>query len=1143
MSRPGTIAEFDLCGPLPSGVTLLEASAGTGKTYAIAALVARFVADGVPPEQLLAVTFTRMATGELRERVRERLVSAELGLARALAGVEPPADDRVLGLLAEGSEAEVAERRRRLADAVAGFDAATIATTHGFCQHVLAALGVTGDVERDATFVEDLSDLVVEVVDDLYVRRFHRDSAPPAFGRAEALRIGTAAVGNPHALLEPLERQPGDETTIWAMRRRLAEAVRKEIDKRKRRSGVITYDDLLTRLRDTLADDDHGAAACARLRELYRVALVDEFQDTDPIQWEILQRAFAEEDVTLILIGDPKQAVYSFRGADVYAYLNAARSAVAQRTLATNWRSDQGLIDALDALFDGAQLGHEGIVHRPVRAAPANREPRLVDAPSSGALRMRVLHRADGLVSLTPKGYAPKGGAEAVIADDLAADVVRLLSSSAALVRQALDGSERGPEPVRPRHVAVLVPTNKLAALVDDALERAGVPAVINGAGSVFETRAADEWLRLLEALERPPSSSRARAAALTSFLGWSAATIAAADEPAWDELHAKLHRWAGLLRSRGVAALIDSIWATEAVPRRTLARLGGERRLTDLGHVGQLLHTAVTEQQLGVSSLTAWLRQRIAGAGRDSADEDRALRLDSDAEAVQVLTIHRSKGLEFPVVYHPFPWQPGYIDASEPPAYHDDGNDERWTIDVGGGGSPDIERHRRLRDNEERGEDLRLLYVALTRTMHQATLWWAGAWESQHSALGRLLFGREADGAVPPKGSHVPADEDVVARVEELAAQAPGRITVERVQAPTGARWLGEPRPPVELEAGQFQRALDARWRRVSYSGIVAGRREPAVATEPEVDVVEDELLPATFTADVPSESEAEEQRLRTTPAALSAMPGGAEVGDLLHRVLEATDFASSDLQDELARRLAEQQGRRHVDIGDTETALAGLAGAIETPLGPLVGELRLRDVETMDRLDELVFELPLAGGDTPAGTLELGDLASLLELHLPADDPLAGYAARLRDPLLDWNLRGYLTGTLDLVLRIRAEDGSPRFALVDYKSNWLGTEGEALSAWHYRPAAVAEAMQRAHYPLQALLYLAALHRYLRARLSDYDPGTQLAGVVYLFLRGLTGPATPRVGGHPCGVFAWRPPARLVEELSDLLDRGRAAT
>ena len=167
-------------------MTLLEASAGTGKTFAIAALVARLVAEGVPPAQLLVVTFTRMATGELRERVRDRLVSAELGLARALAGVAPPADDRVLALLADGSDAEVAVRRRRLADAVSGFDAATIATTHGFCQHVLAGLGVAGDVERDVTFVEDLSDLVEEVVDDLYVRRFHRVARPP-FDRAEAL--------------------------------------------------------------------------------------------------------------------------------------------------------------------------------------------------------------------------------------------------------------------------------------------------------------------------------------------------------------------------------------------------------------------------------------------------------------------------------------------------------------------------------------------------------------------------------------------------------------------------------------------------------------------------------------------------------------------------------------------------------------------------------------------------------------------------------------------------------------------------------------------------------------------------------------------------------------------------------------------
>jgi exodeoxyribonuclease V beta subunit len=1142
VSTPAAIKEFDLCGPLPRGVTLLEASAGTGKTFAIAGLAARLVAEGVPLAQLLVVTFTRMATGELRERVRDRFVSAELGLARTLAGAPPPAEDRVLRLLAEGSEAEVSERRRRLAEAVSGFDAATIATTHGFCQHVLAELGIAGDADRDVTFVEDLSDFVEEVVDDLYIRRFHRHVSQP-FDRAEALRIGRAALRNPLALLEPREQRPEDAEHTWAMRRRLAQAVRDEVEARKRRSGVMTYDDLLTRLRDTLAEGDRGAAACAKLRERYTVALVDEFQDTDPIQWEIMRRAFGEREATLILIGDPKQAVYSFRGADVYAYLSAAANAATRETLATNWRSDQGLIEALDTLFAGARLGHEGIVHRPVRAAESNRRPRIADTPVSAPLRVRIVRSADGLVSLTPKGYASKAESEALIATDLAADVVRVLSSSATVLARAADAPEGRWEPVRPRHIAVLVPTNKLAALIDEALERAGVPAVINGAGSVFASPAAEEWLRLLEAVERPVSASRARSAALTSFLGWSAAQMAAADEPTWEELHAKLHRWAGLLRSRGVAALLDSISAGEALPRRVLGRLGGERCLTDLGHVGQLLHTAATEQQLGVASLTAWLRQRIAEADRDSANEDLALRLDSDAEAVQVLTIHRSKGLEFPIVYHPFPWQPGYIDQDDPPAFHDDDNDDAWTIDVGGKYGPGFAHHQRLNLREQRGEDLRLLYVGLTRTMHQAIVWWAGTWASRNSPLGRLLFARDAEGIIAAESTWKPNDDEIVARLEALAVETSGGIAVETVRPLRAERWTGEPRRPVELDAASFERTLDARWRRVSYSGIVARAHEESVASEPEVDVVNDELLPTEGTAEAAPSAEAQEHELQAVPLPLAAMAGGVDVGDLIHRVLEATDFASADLSAELAARLAEQQRRRETDIGDVRVALEGLAAAIETPLGPLLEEMRLRDIAAADRLDELGFELPLVGGDTPTGPLALDDLATLLGAHLPTDDPLAGYADRLRDPLVRYDLRGYLTGVLDLVVRIRTADGSARYALIDYKSNWLGADGEGLSAWHYRPAALAEAMQRAHYPLQALIYLVALHRYLRARLADYSAEQHLAGVLYVFLRGMTGAATPRVNGQPCGVFAWRPPPRLVEALSDLLDHGAPTT
>jgi exodeoxyribonuclease V beta subunit len=201
------------------------------------------------------------------------------------------------------------------------------------------------------------------------------------------------------------------------------------------------------------------------------------------------------------------------------------------------------------------------------------------------------------------------------------------------------------------------------------------------------------------------------------------------------------------------------------------------------------------------------------------------------------------------------------------------------------------------------------------------------------------------------------------------------------------------------------------------------------------------------------------------------------------------------------------------------------------------LRGGTRLRDLQRPDRLDELDFELPLAGGDDPSGELALTAIADVLREHLPEDDPLAGYAQRLDDPALRRTVRGYLTGSLDLVMRVPNAAGVPRFAVVDYKTNWLGPPDAALTAWHHRPSVLAAEIRRAHYGLQALLYTAALHRYLRWRLPGYDPERNLAGVLYLFVRGMTGPGTPTVDGAPCGVFAWRPAAALVEALSDVLD------
>ena len=265
--------------------------------------------------------------------------------------------------------------------------------------------------------------------------------------------------------------------------------------------------------------------------------------------------------------------------------------------------------------------------------------------------------------------------------------------------------------------------------------------------------------------------------------------------------------------------------------------------------------------------------------------------------------------------------------------------------------------------------------------------------------------------------------------------------------------------------------------------------------------------------------------------------MPGGALVGTVIHGVFEHTAFDVPDLTTQVAGALADQLAWRNVDLGPPEAVVSGLCAAIDCPLGPMVEHARLRDIARRDRLDELTFEIPLVGGDAPTADLHVAAVADLLDALLPAEDPVARYAPRLRDPALGSVLRGYLTGSLDLVFRLPGD----RYVLADYKTNRLGSPDEALTSWHYRPDALQAEMIAAHYPLQALLYAVALHRYLRWRLRTYDPEVHLGGVLYLFVRGMSAVGPLPAPSTPPGVWSWRPPARLVEALSDLFDSGVA--
>jgi exodeoxyribonuclease V beta subunit len=1107
---------FDITAPLPEGATttLLEASAGTGKTWTIGALVTRYVAEGrARLEQLLVVTFGRMASRELRERVRLQLVEAERALA------DPDAhrgEGELVDLLLTGDEAELDRRHRRVRAALASYDAATIATTHQFCAEVLGSLGVAGDSDSRAELVEDLDDVLTEVVDDLYLRKFaYLDGAE--FTRAEALAIARAAADDPRARVEPADQPP---ETPAGMRVAFAEAVRAELDRRKRRLGLLSYDDLLSQVADALLDDE--APARARMRQRWTHVLVDEFQDTDPVQWQVLDRAFSGH-ATMVLIGDPKQAIYAFRGGDVVSYLRAADTAADRRTLSVNRRSDQALVSALDVLLGGAELGDPAIVVRPVEAH--HQETRLVGAPVTDPVRLRVVTREQfrqrGTRPLTVSAVRPH------VARDLACDVRALLASGATYDGRLLE----------PRELAVIASRHADLDAARAALADVGIPAVIAGGGSVFATPAAVEWLALLEALEQPHRTARVRAAALTSLVGANARALDEGGDAFTDDLAELMRDWASVLALRGVAAVLEA--ATErGLGARLLAQVGGERQLTDLAHICEVLHEVGLREGLGPIGLLGWLRRQIADA-RDHRGIERTRRLDSDAAAVQLVTIHASKGLEYPVVYLPTladQWE------GEPkqPLFHDDAG--RRCRDVAGTG-PDWDDHARRWRDEERGERLRLLYVAATRAKSQVVAWWAPSRNAVASPLQRLLLGRTPGLPTVPPTTPTPTDDDAAETFGRWAAV--GGLVVE-VAEPAVSAPARLPADDAALSVRSFDREVDTSWRRTSYSALAAydAPAEPlaTVTSEPESPPRDDEVLPVVAAA------EAEEPAPATSDAVVSPMAGlpvGATFGSLVHAVLEHTDpdapSYAGDLRVEIAAHVEEQQVWWPVPDLDADALTDALVAVCDSPLGALADDRTLRQIPRGDRLCELDFELPLAGGDVRGYAPErvrLGQVADVLRRHLAPDDPVLPYAEQLERPGLGGqDLLGYLTGSIDVVLRVGG-----RYLVVDYKTNWLGAlpaahEDATLTSDDYRPARLDAAMGHSDYPLQALLYAVVLHRFLRWRVPAYDPETHLGGVLYLYLRGMCGPETPAYDGRPCGVFQWRPPAALVTELSDLLD------
>jgi len=1157
------IETFDLAGPLPHGRLAIEASAGTGKTFTLSTLAARYVAeDGVPISELLVVTFTRAAAAELKDRVRVRLVE----FADALESATEP-DDVLLAQI-WGEDRQI--RLERVRTAITEFDAATITTIHGFAQQVIGTLGSTVLTDPDAVLVDDTEAIGRQVATDLLVAEAVHEAHPaeeiPSL--TDLRRSSRLALNNADSALLP-GPDPDESSPRAARLRVLVDEISAEVDRRRKAAGTLSFDDLLSRLRDALHDELAGRSAREALRQRYRIALIDEFQDTDPVQWAIFDTVFGQaarqldaaegDDVTattLVLVGDPKQAIYAFRGANVHTYIQAAHAPDTHLTgLGVNWRSDPAVLRATQILLSGVTFGSDNIRFQPV-TAPSDHEDRrftTTDGTPIPALSVRLTIGPNVARDKKHSHLSTAANGEGAIHRELATHIRDLLET--AVIPDEDHTSET--RALRPDDVAVLIAANREGPVIRDALTALGIPAVIARGDNVLESEASTHFHRLLAAVARPADARRARAAGLSWFFGWDAGRVAAATDADLSVVQVRLHSWGETLSHRGVAAFVGQVWAETSVASLVLALPDGDRAMTDLDHIAELLSLSGGRQASPTTLLTTF--EALSGGSDDGNPEAdlAARRVESESRAVQIMTTFVAKGLEFPVVCCTSLWFPSgaktkdniWWDTATKKRTIDVATDEKW--------GPDDERAERelLADQEAVGSHLRVLYVALTRARHHTAVWWLPTKVDWKTGLARVLFARDRTGTVDldlftcAELDHIDVDESL-ARLQPLVDASGGELEVIVVDDPgdSAEPWTGAATSDhVELAVATLDHPLDRGRSRWSFTAITARAHDDRRAIDPFDDTASDaddaDEGPTEAWSSGAADLMGDEESTGATDPADAPLPlgdiiGGAGFGTLVHEVLEIIDFTVADLTTEIAQAVADRLAWNPWPV-DEHRLVAGLEAVVRTPLGPMFAGRALVDLAPADRLNEMNFDLTLGEGGTRATDADIGRL--LLD-HLPASDPLSRWAASLADGPFSAVLAGHLTGSIDLVARIRHDDGVERFVVSDYKTNRLATRGVTPTATHFRPDQLPAAMAEHHYPLQALLYSVALHRYLRWRLPGYDPAVHLGGTAYLFVRGMVGPDTPTTDGVPNGVFDWRPAAELVVHLSDLLDGSAGA-
>lgn len=1151
MSQP-----FDpIAQPFVPGITCIEASAGTGKTYSIAYLVLRLVVEeGIPIDKILTVTFTKAATEELKERIRAKLYAARMAY-------DTPSDDSQLmdwiHTRQESREQDIAFLNRALVD----IDLAGVFTIHGFCQRVLTEFPLESQQGFDLTMSDEATLLKEQIVHDFW-RQYTYELTPEqasTFAQVnttpQTLVDWLKEVGQSEVVLYPaktaeweavwriIETQSntlsswlktyatpllnwfesnkalfkgegvsvfanlsseyiklcsstsfaallngkkfmkkggvsGDErkAAFWAefesifeppmfaaqayqeallslevsLKHDLYNYYRAELQQRQDAQGVLSFDDLILRLAQILSDEGAYQDIKDAIQTRYKAALIDEFQDTDAEQWHIFRSLFGSGHHYLYLIGDPKQAIYKFRGADIDTYIEAVNTADVALTLGFNWRSAPNLVYATNAIF--AQKEHPfGNEQLPFQAV----KPGLKYKPEDPIVE-QPLHF--WLVAKTDKGTTNSPSEETVICNNVCLNILERLRTTDAL----------------PEDVAILVRNNYIAKRYQQALAKLKIPAVVRTKDSVFGTDEAKSLYRILEALLQPNRLSLAKKALAEPMFSPTLEAFVQANEGHNNKLElwiTSLYKASDIWQQNSLFAAMTYLFETHSAFVNLGRYQDVERRITNLRHILELLQEHVLAEALSPQQTLQALGRFMVGQSSDELE----LRLESDAEALQIVTIHSSKGLQYPIVYCPDLHNTSQK-ALNGSVYRVKRNGQ-WHANVNDEGRSVLAEQMR---EDVYNEDTRLIYVALTRAEQETIVVMPqsfayplaeGDITTEDSNLRRLL----------PKG--LPQSPNITSRViDELSLLGAG------VYQPITDELDG-------ANVDTFTRSVDKRYRMTSFSGLSKNvKEETAMAKASDEGLIVEE-----------------------TSSHEDILPKGAHFGNLLHDVLELSDFATlakAGVDPDLVMQLVKKYGvldMLHKDKSSEEVLNPTLFNAFNqliqnTLHAPLEFDnlIALKDVSSASVLKEMPFYFPISGSSTE-------QINELMASHAP-EIPFV--------PIQDKSLVGHLNGFVDLIAQYSSDD-SEQFFVMDYKSNFI-SQGYDFDAMHYK-------MQTSNYGLQGVLYTLALHRYLQHRLPNYQYDKHIGGVRYLFCRGM------RDAEPLQGVYRFDVPFALIDALDKL--------